>query len=90
MRCGGRINNMATKRIPRAIRLYRSTLSLVELGAMIQVKCAKCPERAVCRTCAKKFEDIARAVTWRLADKRAAEGDPVPTSGYSGRQSKRR
>lgn len=33
---------------------------------------------------------IARAVTANLADSRAAAGRPVPTCGYSGRQTNRR
>lgn len=35
-------------------------------------------------------EALAWAITVKLAEKRAAEGNPVPTTGYSGRMSKRR
>lgn len=38
----------------------------------------------------RKLDKIDQAITWHLADKRAAAGDPVPTCGYSGRQSNRR
>lgn len=38
----------------------------------------------------KRLNDIDRAITWHLSDKREAEGRPVPTEGYSGRQSNRR
>ena len=38
----------------------------------------------------QKAEEIRYAITDKLAQKRAAAGDPVPTNGYSGRQSKRR
>lgn len=38
----------------------------------------------------QRVEEIRYAITNKLAEKRAVDGDPVPTSGYSGRQSKRR
>ena len=38
----------------------------------------------------KKLDEIAMAITDNIADARAAAGDPVPTAGYSGRQSNRR
>ena len=42
------------------------------------------------RSAQKKLDAIALAITFHLADKREAAGDPVPCNGYSGRQSKRR
>ncbi len=41
-------------------------------------------------TARKKLDQIAQAITFHLADKRAAAGNPVPISGYSGRQTNRR
>lgn len=38
----------------------------------------------------KKLDAIDRAITDRLAEKRAAAGRPVPTCGYSGRQTNKR
>jgi len=38
----------------------------------------------------KKLDKIGRTITRRLAEKRAANGDPVPCDGYSGRQTNRR
>ena len=38
----------------------------------------------------KKMDEIARAITGNLEDKRIAEGRPVPCCGYSGRQTNRR
>jgi len=38
----------------------------------------------------KKLSDIAEAITYHLADKRAAAGKPVVADGYSGRKSNRR
>ena len=38
----------------------------------------------------RKLDDIAQAISDNMADKRAAAGDPVPTCGYSGRQTNRR
>lgn len=38
----------------------------------------------------KKLENITRAITWHLADKRAAAGRPVLADGYSGRNCNRR
>ena len=38
----------------------------------------------------KKLEKIARQITYNLADKRKADGDPVPTCGYSGMKQNRR
>ena len=38
----------------------------------------------------KKLEAIARQVTYLLAEKRKAAGNPVPCNGYSGRKSNRR
>lgn len=41
-------------------------------------------------TARKKLRAIAEAVTFHLADQRAASGQPVPTSGFSGRKQNRR
>ena len=38
----------------------------------------------------RKLDAITRQITHNLAEARAARGDPVDASGYSGRQSKRR
>ncbi len=38
----------------------------------------------------RKLDLIARAITQNLADKRKAEGRPVPCCGYSGRRTNRR
>lgn len=38
----------------------------------------------------KKLGDIAAAITMHMDDDRAAAGRPVPTCGYSGRQTNRR
>ena len=38
----------------------------------------------------KKMDEISRAITMHLEDKRIAKGDPVVFSGYSGRQTNRR
>jgi hypothetical protein len=38
----------------------------------------------------KRLDKIAWEITYLLAEKRAANGDPVPTNGYSGRNSNRR
>ncbi len=38
----------------------------------------------------RKIDAIDRAITWHLADRRAAKGDPVVCDGYSGRNSNRR
>ena len=38
----------------------------------------------------KKLDNIARVITWQLAEKRRLAGNPVSADGYSGRQSKRR
>jgi hypothetical protein len=38
----------------------------------------------------KKLDEIARAITSNLREKRRLAGDPVDDSGYSGRQSNRR
>lgn len=38
----------------------------------------------------KKLDAIDRQITYNLAVKRAADGNPVPPHGYSGRQSNRR
>lgn len=38
----------------------------------------------------KKLDEITRQITHNLAMKRAAEGNPVPCDGYSGRKQKRR
>lgn len=38
----------------------------------------------------KKLAEIASAIAMHLADKREAAGNPVPTCGYSGRQTNRR
>ena len=37
----------------------------------------------------KKLDEIARQVTYLLAEKRKAAGNPVPCDGYSGKQSRR-
>lgn len=36
----------------------------------------------------KRLYEIARAITWHMADSRGATGDPVKVAGYSGRKSK--
>jgi hypothetical protein len=38
----------------------------------------------------KKLAAIAEAITWHLADERELNGKPIPVSGYSGRNSKKR
>ena len=38
----------------------------------------------------KKLDEVASAITMHMADDRAAAGRPVPTCGYSGRQTNRR
>lgn len=38
----------------------------------------------------RKLGAIAHAIAMHQADRRAAAGQPVPTSGYSGRQTNRR
>ena len=38
----------------------------------------------------KKLDAIDRAITHNMAEKRKAEGNPVPPDGYSGRQTNRR
>lgn len=38
----------------------------------------------------KRVDDIRWAITHHLTERRAASGDPVPTNGYSGRQTRRR
>lgn len=38
----------------------------------------------------KKLRAIDDAITRKVAERRAAAGNPVPTSGYSGRQTNRR
>lgn len=38
----------------------------------------------------KKLHAIDWAITWHIRDKRAAEGRPVSSEGYSGRQFNRR
>ncbi len=38
----------------------------------------------------KKLDAISRQITHNLGAARAARGDPVPTCGYSGRQTNRR
>lgn len=38
----------------------------------------------------RNLDKIARAITQNMANKRKAEGNPVPCDGYSGRQSNRR
>ncbi len=38
----------------------------------------------------KKLSAVATAITMHIADERAAAGRPVPTCGYSGRQTGRR
>jgi hypothetical protein len=42
------------------------------------------------KSASRKLDAIGWAITYKLADKREAVGDPVPTNGYSGRQSNRR
>jgi hypothetical protein len=38
----------------------------------------------------KKLAAIAEAIAWHLADERELNGNPIPVSGYSGRNSKKR
>lgn len=38
----------------------------------------------------KKLDAITRAITANMAEQRAQDGRPVPTCGYSGRQTNRR
>jgi hypothetical protein len=38
----------------------------------------------------KKLAAIAEAIAWHLADERELKGNPIPVSGYSGRNSKKR
>lgn len=38
----------------------------------------------------KLLENIATAISYHMADERAARGSPVPVSGYSGRQTNRK
>ena len=38
----------------------------------------------------KKLAAIAGAIAWHLADERELNGNPIPISGYSGRNSKKR
>jgi hypothetical protein len=38
----------------------------------------------------KKLAAIAEAIAWHLADERELNGNPIPISGYSGRNSKKR
>lgn len=37
----------------------------------------------------RKLDAIAQAITWHLADARAARGEPIVSNGYSGRNEKR-
>ena len=65
---------------PRAIRLYEQN-TLDQLVALME---STEPHRYQLRA------DIDRAITWHLDDRRKAAGDPVPTCGYSGRNSNKR
>ena len=38
----------------------------------------------------KKLAAIVEAIAWHLADERELKGNPIPVSGYSGRNSKKR
>jgi len=38
----------------------------------------------------KKLAAIVEAIAWHLADERELNGNPIPISGYSGRNSKKR
>jgi hypothetical protein len=38
----------------------------------------------------KKLAAIVEAIAWHLADERELNGNPIPVSGYSGRNSKKR
>jgi hypothetical protein len=69
------------------IRLYEK-YTTSELVAME----AEFPPLAIDRTPAqrKQATAIRQAIAWHMEDKRKADGDPVPTSGYSGRQTNRR
>lgn len=70
-----------------AVRLYE-TKTTAELIAMD----AAMPPLAIDRTPAQRklADDIRRAIQWQMEDRRRERGDPVPTSGYSGRQTNRR
>jgi hypothetical protein len=78
-----------------ALRLYgkHTMAELVELQKAVTSDPANQIKDSIylyCPKARKKLADIAQAITWHLADKRAADGRPVPTNGYSGRQSNRR
>lgn len=38
----------------------------------------------------KQIANIDQAIAWHIADERKARGNPVPTAGYSGRQTNHR
>ena len=38
----------------------------------------------------QRIDELRWAITFKLAEARTQRGDPVPTNGYSGRNSKRR
>ena len=69
---------------------------LVELRRSIESDPANKGDRArdglnlFTKAARKKLDEIDRQITHNLAEKRAAEGRPVPVDGYSGRNSKKR
>ena len=80
----------------RALNLYKrhSQADLVSMQAMVASDPAnRNPDGGIFIHTAqarRKLDDIAQAITFHLDDSRTAAGRPVPTDGYSGRQSKRR
>lgn len=65
-----------------------------ELVAMQEAICADPASKAqsgqlriYTAAASKRLDAIAQAITWKLEDKRRTQGNLVPTSGYSGRNS---
>jgi len=79
----------------RAVSLYQkhSMAELVELRERITSDPANQQTGSIYLYTPKarrKLNAIDQAITWHIKDNREAQGRPVPTEGYSGRQSNRR
>ncbi len=70
-----------------------TTASLVAMARAIMDDPASCQRGGLhlyVPLARRKLDELARAVADNMAEDRARRGDPVPTCGYSGRQSNRR
>ena len=79
----------------RAVRLCdkHTMRELLDMQAAVESdpKSAGAPGslRKYAPAASKLLDDIAQAITWKMAEKRAAEGMPVAVAGYTGRNSNR-